>query len=255
MKSRTLHNTISQNLITLIKVGAFGASSNDCLMLMSPYKWEKLLLAAEQIKVLPLIAKGTEVLKEDIHLPNFIYELLESKKDIIKQQSDYNYDYSNAKLYNYFTSQRREGVINAETSSENISEDTLVLLDIIISVMDDMITNDINIHGLITLGKYIKLHKSGINYDKLNYWLSHIGLVQVASLEGNLLVKHLGFEKSDIPFLIKDYPKADRILFDNINNIFRGHNFSNATRFNIAMLETISFHFMKAITLITDIEE
>ena len=79
--------------------------------------------------------------------------------------------------------------------------------------------------------------------------------MQVASLEGNFLVKHLGFEKSDIPFLIKDYPKADRILFDNINNIFRGHSFSNATRFNIAMLETISFHFMKAITLITDIEE
>ena len=88
MKSRTLHNTISQNLITLIKVGAFGASSNDCLMLMSPYKWEKLLLAAEQIKVLPLIAKGTEGLKEDIHLPNFIYELLESKKDIIKIDAD-----------------------------------------------------------------------------------------------------------------------------------------------------------------------
>lgn len=255
MKQRTLHNTINYNLITLVKIGAFEASDNDGLVLMSPYKWKKLISAAEKIKVLPYIANGIKILEDDTHLPKSIHELLAEKKDIIEQQANYNYDFSNAKLYNYFTSQRREGVINAETSSNNISEETLILLDIIISIMDDMITNDINIHGLITLGKYIRNHKEKINYEKLTYWLAHIGLVQVASLEGNLLIRFFGFERQELPFVIKDYKKADKIINDNIKNIFRSHSFSNATLYNIAMLETISYHFMKSITLITDIEE
>lgn len=255
MHKRILHNTITNNLLTLLRVGAFGKSDSDCLVIMSDDKWRRLVSAAEKLQILPYISTGTTLMSDDKNLSPVLAELLSTKKEEIEKQKDISYNYSKARLYNFFTSHRRDGVINEETSNPEISEDSLNLLDIIISILDDMITKDINIHGLLTLGLYIRQHNKELDRQKINSWLSHIGLVQVASLEGNILIQSFGFTAEELPFYIKERKNSDKILFSKAEHAFRKHSFSNATRMDIAMLETLSYQFMRGITMITDIEE
>lgn len=255
MHKRILHNTITTNLLTLLRVGAFGATASDELTIMSDHKWRRLADAADKLRILPYIARGAQQLADDKNLPTLLPTLLSARKEETQAQESIRYDYSNARLYNFFTSHRRDGVINDETSHPDMSEESLNLLDIIISIMDDMITKDINIHGLLTLGTYIRQHRKEIDAQKVNSWLSHIGLVQVASLEGNILVQNFGFSPEELPFLIKEKKSAGRILIHKTEHAFHNHTFSNTTRLDIAMLETLSYHFMRGITMITDIEE
>ena len=255
MLKSVLHHTITDNLMILLKAGAFDVPCDDDMILMSPSKWRKLALTAEHLGLLSYVADGVKILEKQKNLSPVLLEVLAIKGDVIDKQRNVKYDYSKAKLFNFYTSQRWEGVVNEETSGTDISEETLNLLDIIIAVMDDMITKDIDILGMITLGTYIRQHKNTINFQKLNSWLTHIGLVHVASLEGNILIYCFGFNPEELPFVIKEDEKSSHLLYSKLENAFNDHSFDNATRMNIAMLETVSYQFMKAISLITDIEE
>ena len=241
--------------MTLVTTGAFGLTSNSALADMSMHKWRKLLMAAERLGVLPYVAEGVARMKDDALLPEIIVGMIAEKKDIIEQQRNDTYNYSNAKLYNVFTSRRWEGVINEETSSNDISEVTLNLLDIIVANMDDMVVSDITMPGMITLGRFLRENKNVIDYAKLLRWLSHIGLVQVAQLEGSILIECFGFTQEELPFVTKIQKKAGKHLLRVVEKAFTSHSFSTATRMNVAMLETVSNRFMRAVTTITDIEE
>jgi len=252
MNSRKLHNTTTDNLMTLLKVGAFGLSDSDSLAKMSPYKWRKLTIAAEQLGVLHYIAKGAGLMQGTEGYSKSIGDSLESKSQIIEEQKHNKYEYSDAKLFNSISSRKRDGVINEETSRGDMSEETLNLLDIIIANMDDIITKDITLKGIVTMGEYIRSNKGKIDYDKLIRWLMHIGLVQVASLEGSMLISCFGFTEEELPFVAKQHKKAKKLLFNPVVKVFGKHSFSNATRMNVAMLETFSNILMKGLI---DIEE
>ena len=105
------------------------------------------------------------------------------------------------------------------------------------------------------MGQYIREQGEKIDYDKLRLWLAYIGLVQIASVEGNMLISCMGFAAEELPFVIKPYHKAKRLFMNSITKVFGKHSFSTMTRMNIAMLETISHRFVSAISLVTDIEE
>ena len=94
-----------------------------------------------------------------------------------------------------------------------------------------------------------------MEYKELCAWLARIGLVQVASMEGNMLISCMHFSADEMPFVIKPFRKARRLFVDTIENAFSKHSFSTMTRMNVAMLETISHRFSSAISLVTDIEE
>lgn len=241
--------------MTLLKVGAFGKTDGDTLHNNSPYKWRTLVRAAEKLCVLPYISKGAELMADDPNLSPILNAELELKADKIQEQANISYDYSKAQLYNILTSRRWDGVVNEETSSSDISEETLTLLDIIIANLDDMINKDVSVHGIIVLGTYIRNNKDKINYDKLLRWLTHIGLVQVAALEGSMLIHCFGFTSAELPFVTQTNNRAGKQLTSSVEKVFTNHSFSTATKMNIAMLETISKQFMSAISLVTDIEE
>lgn len=250
-----MHNTTTDNLITMMRIGAFGMDEGDTLHDMSPHKWRVLVAAAEKLRVLPCIAEATKTIDSESNCTKLLRELFDKYSSALQQQTQEHYNYSNAKLFNIMTSRRWEGVVNEETSSKNMSETTLNMLDIIIANMDDMITSDITPMGIITLGRFIRQNKASIDYDKLLRWISHIGLVQVAQLEGSMLIDCFGFTEEELPFVRKIHKKAGKLLRHSVSKAFASHSFSIATKLNVAMLETVSNRFMGAITTITDIEE
>jgi hypothetical protein len=250
-----MHDIATENIMTLIRVGAFGMTDGTSLRNMSPYKWRKLITAAQQMCVLPYVAQGAQMLNGDSNLSSALTSALDGASEQIQQQAATKYDFSHAQLYNIMTSRRWDGVVNEETSSPVISEETLTLLDIIIANLDDMLNKDVCIHGIITLGTYIRENRDHIDFYKLNKWLTHIGLVQVASFEGSMLIHCFGFTIDELPFVVSYSKSAGRQLLRSVQKVFSPHSFSTATKMNIAMLETISKQFMSAISMVTDIEE
>ncbi len=236
-----MHRLIVHNLICLLKEHTFGMPATDGeregeatpLAPMSPHKWRTLNYVAETLGIAAYIAEPPTPFPE--------------------------YDVNDAQLFNHWTNKRYMQLRDEEMASDSLSEDTLRLLDIIVMNADHIITHDVDIKGIVALGLHIQKHKATIDYEKLNYWLGRIGIIQLASFEGNILVSALGFDADDIPFLIRRTKSRDRQARKNfvrcIDKALEKHSFSMSERLGLAMNETLSHRFFSAISLVTDIEE
>ena len=248
-----MHEAILNNLSILLERGAFDTTpAGMTLQPMSPHKWRKMADIAQRLNIMRFIGNGAELMKDDAVLSSVLLEALEKNGYKTEEAA---FDSSSAHLFNHWTQERLDDTREEEMNSHNTSDESLILLDIIIKNAEYVITNDTSIEGIITMGQYIRANKDKIDYDKLRSWLAHIGLVQIASMEGNMLIDCLHFEASELPFVTKPFPRARKLFMHSIIKVFGKHSFSNATRMNVAMLETISHRFMKAISMVTDIEE
>lgn len=235
-----MHSSIANNLTQLLKAGAFGTPAS--LEPMSPHKWRKLTQAAERLGVLGYVAKGAET---EPGIPEI--------QGLVGFQRDF--PLTDASLFNHWSDKRLMEVREEEMNAPDTSEATLLVLDTIVANAHYIITTDINIEGILSLGRMIRQHSKDIDTDKLQSWLSHIGLVQVANLEANILVLCWDFKPEEISFYRKPYPKVKLLHDEAINHALEAHSFSTLTRMNIALTETVSYNFMSAISKITDIEE
>lgn len=248
-----MHEDILHNFLLLLECGAFQKPSDGAsLRPMSQHKWRKLVEVASLLHVLRFLGKGALCMQNDKNASPTLLQTLEDKE---YSKETPVFDASTAHLFNHWTQQRLESVREEEMNSHNTSDESLILLDIIIKNAESIITNDTCIEGIIAMGRYIRDNKEKIDYNKIRYWLAHIGLVQVASMEGNMLIDCMHFTAEEIPFVIKPYHKARKLFLNSIKKVFEKHSFSTVTRMNVVMLETISYRFMKAISMVTDIEE
>lgn len=249
-----MHETIIQNILTLLRYGAFPSEKSPVdLVAMSPYKWRKLVSAAEKLEILPYIANAVSLLEGKTDLPASLTECIRQYPVESLQIKDY--DTSTAKLYNFLTQKRLEEVHEEELNSDSLSEETLILLDIIVMNADNIITKDVNINGIVSLGRYVRMNEEKVDFEKLKHWLAIIGLVQMATLQGNMLSECMGFTKEELPFIRKRKKKAKQLFIDTIEKVFCEHSISNTTRLNVAMLETVSHRITSAVSFIKDIEE
>ena len=242
-----MHSSIVNNLTTLLKAGAFGVmpdtgqkNASRIITPISPYKWRILCKAADKLGVTGYVAMGAEQLgKGDLGLLSFQRE----------------YPLVNASLFNHWSDKHLMEVREEEMNAPDTSDETLMLLDTIVANAHEMISNNVSIEGIISLGRMIRQNHEKIDYAKLSTWLSTIGLVQTANLEANILIDFWGFSPDEIPFYKKHYPKASKLYHKAICDALEPGSFSTATRLNIAMTETLSYNFVKVISKITDIEE
>lgn len=241
-----IHETITQNLLTLIRAGAFMQTEGAAVVAMSPHKWRTLLAVAERMHVCAYVAWGAHLLNGDPHLHPMMNGLDHQVKE---------FNTADAHLFNIMTQKKLDAVREEEMNSREISEDTLVLLDIIIRNADDIIVSDVTMEGIIALGVFIREHRDSIDWDKLRSWLSRVGLVRLAALEASMLMDVFHFDVDEVPFASKHYKHAEAMLVRTVEKALEKHSFSMLTRMDVAMLETISHRFMSAISLVTDIEE
>lgn len=248
-----MHAVITHNLMLLLERGAFGQSADgETLLPMSPHKWRKLVMAAKELNLLRYVAAGARESEAEADVSPVLFEALAAQGD---GKQEVPFDSSTAHLFNHWTQKRLESVREEEMNAHDTSDETLILLDIIIKNAEYIVTKDTSIDGIVTLGRYIREHKNGIDYNKLQHWLADIGLVQIASMEGNMLISCMHLSQDEMPFVIKPYRKARRLFMNSVEKVFQKHSFSNMTRMNVAMLETISHRFVTAISMVTDIEE
>ncbi len=247
-----MHETIVHNLMLLLRLGAFNRPEEEVLMPMSAHKWRVLMEVATALGVQQFVADGAARLSENTTLPPTLAAYVQRQNAASPQAT---FDISTAHLFNRWTQKRLEEVKEEEMNSLDTSDETLMLLDLIVRNAEEMITKDTNVAGIVAMGRFIESNKGKINFGKLEAWLAYIGLVQTASLEGNMLTSCLGFTTDEVPFAAKPFKRAGKLFLNSIHKVFTKHSFPTSTRMNVAMLETISFRLTSAVSRITDIEE
>lgn len=267
-----MHNSILYNIITLLKAGAFTPSGrNDrqgkriSVMPMSKHKWREVAAVAGILDIADYIRDGAKMIEDETQRETCvsITGTDTSRDDKAKPALPA------PELFNHWTQKRLDAVREEEMNAHDTSEHTLELLDLIVANANAIVSADVSIKGIVELGRYIRKYgcsttegdarteglKKDIDWEKLRAWLSTVGLVQTANLEGNMLVSCFDFSEEELPFVKKPYHSAEKIFMHSLSNALKKHSCNSATRMNVALLETVSHRFFSMISMVTDIEE
>lgn len=248
---------IIDNYITLLRAGAFKSKNNEILP-MSLHKWRMLGNMAKEHHVQTFLADGIALIKESD--PDNAKNLPDLKDVGLSEHTKYDvegsFDASKAYLVNSISKRRWEELREGEMNDiENISDETLQLLDIIIMNADYAIDTQINIEGILFLGRFLHMNKDLINSTKLNHWLTQTKMSAMANMQGTILTDIFDFPQEEIPFLTKPFKKSEDLFMQTLENTFKKHRIPLFTCLQLATLETIYCRFSGAISIVRDVEE
>lgn len=241
-----LNPTIKQNFLTILRAGAFGITDSS-IEPMSTFKWSRLEDVGVRLGVAGYVYTGASLLApDDIYLP----------ADAISEEIEEVYSSSDAHFFNIFKQHRLDHICDQEPHSVTASIITLELLRLIITIGNDIVTSSLPLCGIITLGRFLRKDGDKVDFVKLEEWISRLGIKEIASLEASVLIEVFSFEEEEFPYLQRFYKNATKHYDHLVDNILNGKTtFSSTSRMNIAMLETISYHWGHFTNRITDIEE
>lgn len=105
------------------------------------------------------------------------------------------------RLNNGFLNRRLINIQQNERHAIDTSVETVYLLRIIVSNINSILSNGINLRGIIQLGQYLRTRGDKVDFVKLDKWLRKLRIQRLAQLEGSILIKFFDFEKEEIPFV------------------------------------------------------
>ncbi len=100
-----------------------------------------------------------------------------------------------------FLNRRLINIQNEERHAIDTSVETIYLLRLIVSNVNAMLANGINLRGIIQLGKYLRTRGDKVDFMKLESWLYKLHIQRMAQLEGSILIIFFDFEKDELPFV------------------------------------------------------
>lgn len=209
---------IQRNFFRLLRSGAFG--DKTAIEPMSPFKWRRLYQMVQAQKVIPVFTQGANrhIHDEGMNLPkeliDEINEILDSKQGLQKRITDNHYTLSSKIL-----AHRQKKIINDERHSIDTSVEALDLLKIIVFNVNAMLNYGLSMDGIIQLGQYLRTRGDKVDFVKLETWINHLHIQRMAQLQGSILISLFGFEKDEIPFVLREEPKAYKITIKAISNL------------------------------------
>ena len=237
--------TIQENFTILLRAGAFGII-DEPLKPMSSFKWNKLISTAKKLGICGYIVAGAQLLKDDPLLPPDINIPIQKER----------FEYPETALYGFLSSRRYRKISEQEKHNIDCSTETLHFLHLLVANIDLIITKDMSITGIIAVGEYLRTKGHRVDFVKLNQWITRLGIAQVASFIGHMLIELFDFETEELEFMTRTYKKPLTHYERLLDNAFNPqHRFRRASRLNLAFIETSSYHLLNFKTRITDIEE
>lgn len=199
------------NFLNLLRSGAFNESKP--IGIMSEYKWKQLVSLAWWHQLTPILAKGVEHYYYDDQL-----NVPENQIENIKEQlssfpimgfSDL-YVFDQLHMKNKTLEERLQQIIRKEYGDPEKSYETMQLMAIIITNVENILTCKSFLRGIIDLGRYLRIDGDKVDFVKLEKWLSMTSMTRMAELQGNLLIEGFGFSKDELPFVSKVNAKAHK---------------------------------------------
>lgn len=193
-------NIVQRNFFRLIRCGAF--NKQEQIEPMSAYKWNKLFQLALMHNVTESVYHGLELSNNQffVHLTekqwkqwtNHINEL-----HIQPQQEKDDDEFLRADhLTNPVLNSKLQSILDDEKSDTS----TRKALLFIIRIARHILNEGIPVRQLVEMGRYLRSNQR-IDFITLQKWLKSLSLMQIAQLEGALLIQMFGFEQEEIPFL------------------------------------------------------
>lgn len=242
-----MYPTIKENFTALLRAGAFALPA-ESIEPMSAYKWKRLLDVAELLGVRYYIEKGMHSCYDAAAMPLPI-----TPKESLRPVD---FDCSEARLFGFFSSRKYKRIREDERHSMDTSIESLRLLSLIVQNANCIVTDDLSIVGIIAVGEYLRTMGDKVDFVKLNNWIERLGIVEVSSFIGAMLVELFDFEPDEIEFMTRKYRKPlthyDRLLE---KALCEKHHFSTLSRLNIALVETASYNVSTLVSNILNVEE
>ena len=104
-------------------------------------------------------------------------------------------------MNNGFLNRRLINIQKNERHAIDTSMETVYLLRLLVSNVNGILANGINLRGIIQLGQYLRTRGDKVDFVKLDNWLSKLRIQRMAQLEGSVLITFFDFEKDEIPFV------------------------------------------------------
>lgn len=104
-------------------------------------------------------------------------------------------------MNNSFLNRRLINIQKNERHAIDTSMETVYLLRLLVSNVNGILANGINLRGIIQLGQYLRTRGDKVDFVKLDNWLSKLRIQRMAQLEGSVLITFFDFEKDEIPFV------------------------------------------------------
>ncbi len=210
MRKMTLANTdiILRNFFKLLKSGALGEFEE--IEPMSDFKWNRLYDMALQQSVLHTAAAG---IKCNPHTPAAMPQHIADRfmeADNAVRHDDAERETADALLTNRLLNRRIKKTRERENASEERSENTLHLFNLIIANTNQVLTRGISYGHLLPIGVFLRHQGDRVDFVKLDRWLEKCHIKSLAQLYGSILITTLDFEKEEVPFVSRIDPFAYR---------------------------------------------
>ena len=243
-----MYPIIKENFTSLLCTGAFGIPTED-VKPMSIFKWDMLLDAAKCLGVESYIMRGMySYYKTTSSMPVEIPPFEDLKKE--------DFDCGDATFYGLISARRYRRIIEEERHSIDTSVESLHLLSLIIKNANLLIVSDLSLSGIIAVGEYLRKKGDKVDFVKLNNWIDRLGIREVSSFIGTLLVNLFDFDKDEVEFIVCKYHNPithyNRLLEHSLEE---KHRFPLLSLMNISLFETMSYYFSNALSGILNVEE
>lgn len=105
------------------------------------------------------------------------------------------------RMNNGFLNRRLASILENERHAIDTSIETLHLLRIIVANINGILSNGINLRGIIDMGEYLRTKGDKVDFVKLDRWLSKLRIQKMAQLQGSVLILFFDFEQDEIPYV------------------------------------------------------
>ncbi len=205
-----MENIIQRNLFRIVRAGSFGDTTEE-IEPMSAFKWQKLCRVVEAQQLVWYFNEGVRACQEQpgCNIPTSL--IMNSEPDQRYALHNFRKLSTEIHLDTPILNKRLHAIFNNEMHAIDTSVETLTMLAIITDTINDMLNNGIVLHGVITLGTYLRTKGDKTDFEKLDHWLGKLALRRMAQLQGSILVALFQFTPDEIPFLRRIEPSASRL--------------------------------------------
>jgi hypothetical protein len=206
-------NIIYRNFYKLIRIGLY--DQQETVEPMSAFKWGKLLQLAIVHDMVRPVYQGMQKSKNQffLNLTDKQWKIWDKTVQELKAPADTDDDafLSPDHLTNPVLNLKLQNILDDEHSDMA----TRQLLLTIIRIARHILNEGMPVKELSELGLCLMQKDRKIDYPILRKWLKSIGFVQMAQLEGSLLIHLFRFEADEIPFLEgKQYNKVEKVALE-----------------------------------------
>lgn len=105
------------------------------------------------------------------------------------------------RMNNGFLNRRLASIQENERHAIDTSIETILLLRIIVSNINGILANGVNLGGIIEMGNYLRTKGDKVDFVKLEKWLRKLRIQRMAQFQGSVLILFFEFEQDEIPFV------------------------------------------------------